>query len=94
MIEEGWCCSSLKSMSFINSQILYIYLVSSASMFELRFGFQSYIVPPQQFCSGLVAGDTCPINPGQNFTIERVLPVSTHSWFFYIIIIPVLFLGL
>jgi hypothetical protein len=51
---------------------LFLYIVSSASMFELRFGFQSYIAPRQQFCPDLAAGSACPISPGQNFTIERV----------------------
>lgn len=39
-------------------------------MFELRFGFQTFQAPAQQFCPDTSTG--CPINQNQNFSIQRV----------------------
>lgn len=39
-------------------------------MFELRFGFQTFQAPAQQFCPD--TSTDCPINQNQNFSIQRV----------------------
>ncbi|GAN03053.1 conserved hypothetical protein [Mucor ambiguus] len=47
---------------------------SSASMFELRFGFQTFQAPAQQFCPDTSTG--CPIQPNRNFSIQRSFNLS------------------
>lgn len=47
---------------------------SSASMMQLRFGFQTINIPAQQFCPDSVNG--CPIPANQNFTIQRSYNLS------------------
>ncbi|EPB81406.1 hypothetical protein HMPREF1544_11895 [Mucor circinelloides 1006PhL] len=47
---------------------------SAASMFELRFGFQTFQAPAQQFCPDTSTG--CPIQPNRNFSIQRSFNLS------------------
>ncbi|KAI8371305.1 hypothetical protein EDC96DRAFT_502131 [Choanephora cucurbitarum] len=46
-------------------------------MFDLKFGFQTFRAPNQQFCLDSVKG--CPIVSGQPFVIQRSFNLTSHS---------------
>ncbi|KAG1053602.1 hypothetical protein G6F43_004332 [Rhizopus delemar] len=48
--------------------------VSSASYFEIRFGFETIRLPSQQLCPDLLNG--CPVLEGANITIQRSVNLS------------------
>ncbi|CEG78012.1 hypothetical protein RMATCC62417_12677 [Rhizopus microsporus] len=49
-------------------------LVSSASFFEIQFGFEIIYMPPQQLCPDILSG--CPLSAKSNLTIQKSVNLS------------------
>lgn len=67
-------------------QITCINIVSSASYFEIRFGFETIRLPSQQLCPDLLNG--CPVLEGANITIQRVNSILNTKKYEKVIRIP------
>lgn len=77
--------NSCKILEIIR-QITCINIVSSASYFEIRFGFETIRLPSQQLCPDLLNG--CPVLEGANITIQRVNSILNTKKYEKVIRIP------